>query len=323
MKILRLPSLPRIPLMPRHLAVMDAAGGITAYRLRLRWNGRYRLQPVPLPAAQPASGQATPAQQRMEPCIVVTDRTLPYRRKLQQLPQEKKSRLAMLRTAPDEFPLASADMLYALGIHGHDGYLYALPRQTLDVLQQHKLRPVIALVAGEGTDIAGSTETFESYLRHGESANLLRTGYFLSRRRLLQTLLGVFLALILLTGGCLTVRPDLFTGLIERRIAALRAQGSALPKLYRITEKMAYAQSEAAHLHASPEARLPGILAKLFATVPDGHSLRTVELQNGTLKITGNGDDARAWLIAQGFPADRISIENLGQQKRFRAERPL
>ena len=190
MKKPRLLSLPRMPLMPRHLAVLDAAGGVTAYRLRLRWNGRYQLQP-----AAPASGQPD------QPCIVVIDRTLPYRRKLQQLPEAKKSRLAMLRTAPDEFPLAAADMLYAFGIHGLDGYLYALPRQALDAMQQHKLRPVIALVANQGSDAAGSLETFDSYLCHGESADLLRTGFFLSRRRLVQILLGVFLALILLANG--------------------------------------------------------------------------------------------------------------------------
>lgn len=324
MKPPRLPSLPRIPLMPRYLAVMDAAGGVTDYyRLRLRWNGRYRLQPAPLPAVQPASGEATPAPPRIEPCIVVIERTLPYRRKLQQLPQEKKSRLAMLRTAPDEFPLAPADMLYALGIHGHEGYLYALPRQALDVLQQHNLHPVIALVANRATDAAEGLETLEGYLRNGDTVNFLRTGFFLSRRRLLQIQLGALLAAILLAGGWLTVRPDLFTGLIERRIATLREQGSALPKLYRITEKMAYAQGEAAHLYASPEAHLPGILTKLFATVPPGHSLSTVEFQNGILKIAGNGDEVREWLVAQGFPADRIIVENLGQQKHFRAERPL
>lgn len=310
----RLPRMPRMPLMPRHLAVLDADGGVTAYRLRLRLNGRYQLHPAVLPAAQP---------HQPVPCIVVIDRTLPYRRKLQQLPEANKSRLAMLRTAPDEFPLAPADMLYALGAHGHDGYLYALPRQTLDVLQQHNLRPAIALVANQGAEADGSLETFENYLRSGESANLLRTGFFLSRRRLLQIQLGALLAVILLACGGFIARPDFFTGILEWQVATLREQGSALPKLYRITEKMAYAQGEAARLYATPEARLPGILAKLFATVPDGCSLRTVELQNGILKIAGTGNEAREWLTAQGFPPDRITDENLGQQKRFRAERPL
>ncbi len=310
----RLPRLPRLPLMPRHLAVLDADGGVTAYRLRLRWNGRYQLQPAALPTARP---------HQPVPCIVVIDRTLPYRRKLQQLPEANKSRLAMLRTAPDEFPLAPADMLYALGAHGHDGYLYALPRQALDALQQHNLRPAIVLVANQGVDADGSLETFENYLRRGESANLLRTGFFLSRRRLLQIQLGALLAVILLAFGWLIARPDLFTGILEWRVAALREQGSALPKLYRITEKMAYAQGEAARLYATPEAKLPGILAKLFATVPAGCSLRTVELQNGVLKIAGTGDEVREWLTAQGFPPDLITVENLGQQKRFRAERPL
>lgn len=313
MKLPRLPLLPRVPLMPRHLAVLDAAGGVTVYRLHLRWNGRYQLQlATPPPSAQPA-----------QPCIAVIDRTLPYRRKLQQFPQAVKSRLALLRAAPDEFPLASADMLYALGIHGNDGYQYAVSRQAFDVLQQCNLRPVIALVANRATDAADSLETFESYLRLGESVNFLRGGFFLSRRRLLQALLGIFLMLILLAGGWLLAKPDLFASFFEWKVAALREQGGTLPKLYRITEKMAYTQGEAARLHASPEARLPGILAKLFATVPSGHSLRTVELQDGILKITGTGGEVREWLLAQGFPPERIIVESIDQQKRFRAERPL
>jgi len=299
--------------MPRNLAALDAKGGVTAYRLRLRWNGRYQLQPAALSAAQhqPAPG------------IVVIDRTLPYRRKLQQLPEAKKSRLAMLRTAPDEFPLAPADMLYALGTSGQDGYLYALPRQCLDPLQQHNLRPAIVLVANRGTDADGSLEALETYLRNGASVDFLRTGFFLSRRKLLQIFLGSFLAFTLIAGGWLITHPDLFAGILEWRVAALRKQGSVLPKLYRTTEKMAYAQGEAARLYATPEARLPGILARLFSTIPAGCSLRSIELQNGILKIAGTGNDASEWLTVQGFPADRITVENTGQQKRFRAERPL
>jgi len=257
------------------------------------------------------------------PCVVVVDRALPYRRKLQQLPEAPKSRLAMLRTAPDEFPLPSADMLYALGTLGQDGYLYALPRQTLDALQQHNLHPAIVLVASQGVNTDGSLDALENYLLHGESVDFLRTGFFLSRRKLLQILLGTFLTAILFAGGGLITHPDFFSSTLEWRMAKLREQGSALPKLYRVTEKMAYAQNEAARLHALPEARLPSILSKLFATVPPGSSLHTIGLQNGTLKISGSGGDVKEWLAAQGFPPDRITVESLGQQKIFRAERPL
>ena len=308
-----LPSLPRIPLMPRALVFVDAAGGVTGYRVRLRWNGRYRLQPAALP----------PLERAHQPCIAVIDRALPFRRKLQQMPASGKSRLAMLRTAPDEFPLNRDTLLYALGTSGSEGYLYALPRQALDTLKQRGLNPVIALVAGEGAGAEGSLDAFENYLRHGVSADLLRSGRILSRRGLLQIQLGALLALTLFAGGWLTARPDTFAGVIERRVVVLREQGSALPTLYRTTEKMAYAQGEAARIHTLPEAHLPAILAGLFATVPPGHSLRSIELLGGNLKIAGNGGEVQEWLAAQGFPPDRITVENLGQQKRFRAERPL
>lgn len=302
-----LPSLPG--LMPRWLVALAADGGVTAYRIAMRWNGRYSLQP-----ATPPVGQS---------CVVVVAHELPFRRKLQRFPATSKARLAMLRSAADEFPLAPEDMRYGLGIQGSDGYLYALPRETLDVLGERKLRPVTILVSGARLDAAGCLEAFENYLSHGPSVDLLQGPPRLSRRRLLQALLGSALVACLLAGIGLATHPDALASLQEWRAAPLREKGSALPKLYRITEKMAYAQAEAARLYATPEARLPGILAQLFATVPAGHSLSSIELKNGTLKISGSGIEVQKWLTAQGFPAERIIIEEAGSYRRFRAERAL
>ena len=76
--------LPSLALMPRWLASLSAQGGIAGYRLRLRWNGRHVLEPAAVPAG--------------EPCIVVVDSALPFRRRLQRFPETAKARLAMLRS---------------------------------------------------------------------------------------------------------------------------------------------------------------------------------------------------------------------------------
>lgn len=302
---LRLP-----PRIPQWLVAAGADGTLHAFRLRLRWNGVYRLVPASAPAGQP--------------CIVVVDQTLPYRRKLQRLPESDTSRAALLATAHEEFPMPASEMLYGLGVRGVDGYLYALPAMALEAMRDQRLRPAIVLVASGELDGQGCLATFEDYQRYGEAMDLLRGGgRFISRRRLLQFQLGAALAGGLLATGAVLAAPGLLAGLLERRVSALREQGGALPRLYHTTEKMAYAQTEAARLYASPEAHLSGILSRLFDTVAPGHSIRTVELKDGVLRITGTGVAVRDWLVDNGFPPARISVESVGSYQRFRAERAL
>jgi hypothetical protein len=301
---LRLP-----PRIPQWLVAAGVDGTLQPFRLRMRWNGAYSLAP-----ATPPVGQA---------CVVVVDAALPYRRKLQRLPQTKKSRMALLRAAPDEFPLPAEEMLYGLGIRGAEGYLYALPALALDAISVQKLRPAIVLVAASELDVLGCLATFENYQRYGEALDLLRRGRFLSRRRLLQVQLGAGLAAGLLALGAVAAAPELLAGVLERRVGALRQQGGTLPALFRTTEKMAHAQAEAARLYASPEARLAGILAGLFASVPSGHSIRTLELKDGVLRVAGTGVHVHDWLTANGFPHERINVESMGSYQRFRAERAL
>lgn len=301
--------MPRLALLPKHLVTLDTDGQIGSYRLGLRWDGLHTLKPV-----DNADGQ---------PCIVVMSHDLPYRRKLQRMPDTLRSRLALLKTAPDEFPFAAGEMRYGLGMLGKEPYLYALPDARLDALRQRKLLPAVVLVAANPQYPADCLDAVEQYLQRGVTADLLRSRSFISRRRLWQTLLGAGLGFALTGSLVFMALPDLFTGVVEHRVEPLRERGGVLPKLYLTTEKMAEAQRQAAQLFASPEARLPAVLARLIGSIPPGHSLRSIELRNGVLKIYGNGSGMREWLVSQGFPADRITIEDGGSFKRFRAERPL
>lgn len=302
------PRLPHLALMPRHMVAISAEN-ITGYRLALRWDGHYTLKPAALPTGRP--------------CIAVFDHSLPYRRKLQRIPDTQSARLALLRAAADEFPLPMEQMVYGLGLQGQDSYLYALPRTQLDALREQKLNPVMAWVSLDAGNPAACLDALESWHKLGAPADLLRNNSFLTRRGVWQTILGSGIAIAAALFAALVAMPDFFTHAIEMRIAPLRERGSTLPTLYRTTEKMAYAQQQASQFFAQPEARFPTLLAQITATIPPGHSLRSVELKNGMVKLYGNGADVKEWLQSLGFPADRISIEDGGSFKRFRAERPL
>lgn len=310
--------LSRIALMPRWLVSLPAAGepagAFAGYRLRLRWNGRHELRPATVPKG--------------EPCIVVVDSALPLRRRLQRFPATPKARLALLRTAPEEFPLPAEELLYGLGMRGADAYLYALPRRVHADLAAQGLRPAVLLVAPSApgqavTDPAACLAAFESFLRSGAALDLLRERRYLSRRTLLRAQLGAALGVAVLAGAVLLLRPDLPAGILEWRAAALREKASALPKMYRVTEDMAAAQAAAAELHASREARLPAILAALFNGMPPQSSLRSIELKDGVLRITGTGGGVQSWLTSIGFPAERIVEQQAGGLRQFSAERPL
>jgi len=302
---LRLP----LALLPKHLVALGIDGPIAGYRLSLRWDGRHTLKP-----AGYAEGQS---------CIVVVGHELPYRRKLQRMPDSPRARLALLKAAPDEFPFAAGEMHYGLGLLGKEPYLCALPDAGLEALRRRKLHPAIVLVAANPQHPADCLDAVEQYLQQGITADLLHSRNYLSRRRIWQMLLDAGLGLALAGSLTLMALPDLFAGAVERQIEPLRERGSVLPALYRTTEKMAEAQRQASQLFASPEARFSAVLAQLMESIPPGHSLRSIELKNGVLKIYGNGSGMREWLLSQGFPADRITLEDGGSYKRFRAELKL
>lgn len=300
---------PRLPVAPSAVVTCDRDQQLRGYRLKLRWDGRFELRPAALPDRKP--------------CLLLIEQTLPYRRKLQQFPAEAASRMALLRTAPDEFPVPAADMLFGMGLHGAEGYVYALPRHDIERLRERGIAPAVVLVGERLDETPSCLATIEGYFRYGAALDLLQARRLFSRRALRHLQLGSALALMLLVAGALLFKPDLLGNFLEWRAGSLREQGGALPRLNKITAKMAYAQTQAASLYAGKDAELAGHLGKLFATLPAGCSLRDIEYQNGILKISGRGAAAKAWLIEQGFPTDAISVEDLGSYQRFKAQRAI
>lgn len=302
-------KLPRSPFAPSWIVAAGAEDRRRCYRLRLGWNGAYRLQPAILPAGKP--------------CILIIGHTVPYRRKLQQLPATSPARLALLRTAPDEFPVPPAEMRFGMGLRGADSYLYALPRQHIADLQEQGLSPAAVLIAGDVETAEGCLAAVDEYFRYGAALDSLKTRRLFSPRAWRNLQLGAGLALLLLVSGALLAKPGMFSDMLEWRAKSLREQGGALPKINQITEKMVLAQAEAARLYAGKDAALAPSLGKLFNALPTGYSLRSIEYKNGILKVSGRGGNDKTWLIAQGFAEESITITDLGSYQKFTAERPL
>ena len=301
-------KLPHLSLAPLWIVAVGADDTQKSYRLKLRWNGKYELQPAVVPATKP--------------CILVVEHTVPYRRKLQQFPAAASSRLALLRTAPDEFPLPADEMLFGMGGHGLDGYIYALPRQYISRLRENGIQLALILVA-DTIAPDGILVSLKRYFRHGAALDLLGTRRLFSPHGLRYIQLGTGLLFLLLASGVLLAKPDMLNNILEWRVKSLREQAGALPKTYGATEKMAQAQAEAARLYASQDAKLAPILTRLFNSLPPGYSLRSIEYKNGILTISGRGGNEKNWLIEQGFPAENITTESFTSYQKFKAGRPI
>lgn len=305
----RIKSWLRLPLAPAWVVICDRENKLQSYRLKSRWDGGFELQPAVI--------------QNNQPCLLLIEQTIPYRRKLQQFPTEPTSRMALLRTAPDEFPVPPAGMLFGMGLHGSEGYLYALPRDHIDNLRERGIAPAVVLIADRSDSTQGCLATIEQYFCYGAALDMLQSKRLFPRRVLRYILLGSTLAFMLLLSATLLLKPDMLSNFLEWRVTGLREQGGALPKISRATAKMAYAQNEVARLYASKDAEFAIHLKKLFATLPPGCSLRNVEYKNGTFTISGRGNVGKTWLIEQGFPAESISTEDMGSYQRFRAQRTI
>jgi hypothetical protein len=296
-------------LMPQWLVAVDRDGKQSAWRIRRRWDGRPRLEPRQLPAGKG--------------CIVALDPDLPYRRKLQRFPATARARRALLRAAPDEFPLPAEAVRYALGTRGGDGYLLALPEQELTRLREAGLNAAAIVTAGEGLDEAGCLAALATIEKQGETASFARGKRLLPRSWLRPVVLAVSLLLLAGAAAQLLLGPDLLGNAIAWRNEQMRREAGDLPRLYATTETMAASHAAAAKLRALPEARAAAVLGQILATVPPGHGIRRIEIANGTLRLAGSGADVQDWLTAAGFPANGIVVEKIGSLQTWRAELPL
>lgn len=299
-----------LALAPEWLLAVDRDGQRRAYRVRNRWDGRRSLVAATIPAGKP--------------CYLVLHPDSPYRRKLLRLPTDEKGRQALLRTAPDEFPLPPDMLDFGLGLRDGEAYMYALPREKRLQLHEEGINPAIVLIAGGALTEDHCLRAVEQYERHGRSLAIgsSRTRY-VSRRLLGQAVLGAGLCLSMLLVAIVVAAPGIFADLIAWRTDQLRREAGELPAVLEASEAMLATQADAAKLLSSPEAGLPPILAQLFASVPPRHGIRRIEFDGKQLVVAGTGTDVQAWLGAAGFEASQISVESVGNYQRFRAIRKL
>lgn len=308
MSFLSVPHLLR--LAPEWLLSIGYDGQRRSYRIRNRWDGQRALAVAPVPSGRP--------------CYLVLDPDSPYRRKLLRLPDNEKGRQTLLLAAPDEFPLSPDTLEFGLGLRDGEGYLYALPREKREQLQDEGINPAIVLIAGGAVNEDSCLEAIEQYERHGRSLAIgsSRTRY-VSRRLLGQIALGAGLCLSTLLAVVVIAAPGVFNDLIAWRTDQLRREAGDLPAVFRASEAMLATQTDAAKLLRSPEARLPQVLALLFASVPPRHGIRRIEFDGKELVVAGTGTDVKEWMGQAGFDASQISVESVGNFQRFRAVRKL
>lgn len=304
-------------LAPVWVVAVEKDRSSCTFRLRHNiWTGQPKLVSAELPV--------TNGSERAVSAIAVIDSALPYRRKLQRFPDTAGARQALLRSAVDEFPFPPEDLDFGLGIRSGDGYLYALPRAVRAELEPTGARIEAVLVAdGSPRSASVCMEALSNFERLGPTLSLGASPRFIPRRHLLNLALGSALLGCLATALVLVLQPPWLHGLIEARVDQLREQVGELPRIYAATESMARARDAAAQYAADPAAKLPGELARLFATVPAGHAIRRAEFSNGLLRIAGIGAEPSAWLKEAGFPADGITIEQTPGVTTWRAEKPI
>jgi hypothetical protein len=297
-------------LAPRWLVSIDADFNTQAYRISLHWSGRRTLVSGALPAG--------------EACYLVLHPALPFRRKLQRFPVQAKAREVLLRTAPDEFPLAQGAVSYCLGLREGEGYVYALPGEINDRLLEAGLRPDIVLVGGsQGLDAADCLATLGAYEQFGPTLSFGSRRRPLPRHWLLDLPLAVGAALALGLMVWLAAGADPFAEVLGKEQARLRRETAGVAEQYAAAENMLAARSHLARLRETPGAKLPLELDNLWQGIPPGQAIRRIEYKEGHLTLIGSGVEVGKWLESAGFAPDKITTETVGKLHRFRAEKVL
>jgi hypothetical protein len=253
--------------------------------------------------------------------IVTLDiETHPWRRRLQHPPANATVARALIVSAVDEFPFPPEKVRYAIGFNGNEVWLCAIENEKLaDLALMSGARPQAILLAPAG--IEGAQAALRSYRRYGASVDFLGRSQWLIHRHWLKIAargLGAIAAAVLVLA--LMVSDRWPSWLLARQVADLEIEVVETVRRYQTVQRMQAATRTIAELHASPEARVPEILERAFATIPAGHVLSRIEYRNGTLILGGTGPQGHDWLRSLGIPEAAIHTESVGSYHHFRAE---
>jgi hypothetical protein len=294
-------------LAPRWLVSVDARMVEVTYRIHLSWTGRRSLLAATMPAG--------------EPFYLVLHPSLPFRRKLQCFPANAKARKVLLRTAPDEFPLAEGTVSFCLGLREDEGYVYALPSEINEQLQRLGRQPDFVLVGCSDTlDEADCLATLAAYERFGSSLAFGDRLPPVHRHWLLDVPLAASAAVALALTVWLTSGADPLAEILGGEEERLRRETATVAGQYAAAESMLTTRNQLSRLYESPGAHLPAKLARLWRDVPAGQAIRRIEYKEGHLTVTGSGIEVGKWLESAGFAPERITTETVGKLNRFRAE---
>lgn len=314
-------------LFPRWLATLDAQGQLALWRLHMGWDGKLSLAPQAAPPAPRKNGKP-------QPCLLLVSPRLPFRRRLHRYPEQETARAAMLRSAPDEFPLAAAEHCYAMAPNveqAGEGYLYALPRAALASVGEAGLRPVAIRLVDEGllADPVALAPALPRLARQAAAGDFLRQHQLIPPAVPLYGGLAAGLAILmgLLTLVLLPQGP--VESLERQQIARLRQQAGPALAQYQALKRMESQQQALAAFQKRPEARLAPRLKELLANLPEGYSIRAIQLDGQSLLISGRGlndpegNKFREWAARNQLPAESATFEEGGGLILFKVQQSL
>ncbi len=306
---LRLPSLARPSLqgrggLVRGVRVVSAEGQRSDFRLSYRLDGSPRAKPGALPDHGPF--------------LLLLDPRLPYRRRLQTLPRQRRAQGALLRAAPSQFPFAAEQTRYVLGQMDGQPYIFALPPALLD--PSLLTPPPRAILIAEGKPDADAVATaIRDWWSYGRMADLSAAPR--APLPLPAVVLGLLLALTMAALAGLAVwLPKTLHGdeRIQAEIRQLKPAAEPILRQHTAVLRMHHTLLALATLPGGP---VHEHLSTLLHSVPEGVDIQHLGYHDGRLKLAGiGGEKARQWLLGQGIPDDLVALLPDPAGKRYRVE---
>lgn len=291
----------------RNVVAIDGHLQCRPYRLHYRWDGGVRLVALDEPAGAPY--------------LAVVDASLPYWRLIGSEPTQRRTRETLLMAAPESFPFPQESTRYAIGEGESGACFYALPESELQRLPVSDTDMDTLLVAKNAADPDSVVAAIEHWFAHGRSADLGPRPW--TPRSVFTAVLGLGLLAALCALAALILDSSFVERGLREQLLSSEKDTRRLSQQYQAIRKMADTNMQLLELRKQSGSGISTLLAKLWATLPPGHSIRKIEFKDNILHMEGNGGNAKPWLLQQGFAENKIVLVDLPTIKQFSADMAL
>lgn len=300
----------RLQFVARSVVFIDAERNSRHFRLRRGMDGASSLEP------RRARGAG--------PHLCVLAQSLVYRRRVQSRPLARRGLESLLRAAGEYFPAGLKPASFCL-LEDADGISVCALAQAQVKEFEAEFGPVQALLVGPDApserDLLGAIERRH---RLGAAADLASRPVRIApaARVAFAAACTTMVAIVAAMTWFLSAQ---YPGIarLSREVAAAEATTGDAARQYESILKMIAARRAIEDFGQGSGVRALDLATAILRSVPAGHSIRSVELKNGELSISGTGSSATEWLAVHGVPAEAISTYRLQQADRFTAKFPL